>query len=101
MPNRRRCPADSFPQYSGVMIIGPGIMPLAGPIVMFPPPAVVLTVAEYEALGVAAAVAVATPEAPGPAGDSAAAAEDDAVGEALAVDEPGAASDREASAVDS
>jgi hypothetical protein len=36
--------------------MGPGNMPPAGPIVMFPPPALVFTVAEKEAAGVVAAV---------------------------------------------
>ncbi len=57
-----------------------------GPIVMFPPPALVFTVAETEGAGVAAAVAVAAFEDP-----AAAEAGDDAVGDA--VDDAGAEDD--------
>jgi hypothetical protein len=58
------------------MVIGPGNMPSAGPIVMFPPPALVFTMAEKEADGVGAAV---DPGAAGAVADPAAAeAEDEA-----------------------
>ena len=60
--------------------MGPGNMPPVGPIVMFPPPTLVFTVAENEAEGVGAALDPEAPEAPeapaaGEAEDNAAAAD--------------------------
>jgi hypothetical protein len=56
--------------------MGPGNMPPVGPIVMFPPPTLVFTVAEKEADGVGAAVDPGSAEAV--AGPAAGEAEDDA-----------------------
>jgi hypothetical protein len=68
-------------------------MPRAGPIVMFPPPALVFTMAEKEAAGVAAAVDPgAAEDVADPAG---AEAEDDAAVDAEDVDEAAAPEDRE------
>jgi hypothetical protein len=73
-----------------------------GPIVMFPPPALVFTVAETEGAGVGAAVAVAAAEDPAAAeaADDAAVDPADVEDDAGAEDGAGAVEDREGSAWD-
>ena len=70
--------------------MGPDTMPRAGPIVMFPPPALVFTVAENEADGVGAALDPEAVEAPA-AGE----AEDNPVVDAEDVDDAPAPEDRD------
>jgi hypothetical protein len=78
--------------------MGPDTMPRAGPIVTFPPPALVFTVAENEADGVGAAVDPGASEAVEP--PAAGEAEDNPAVDAEDVDDAAAPEDRDGSVGD-
>jgi hypothetical protein len=90
VPNCACCAADSVPQYTGVMVIGPGAMPAAVVIVMLATAVPTVVVAPGEA----AAGAVPFP-------DCAGAVEDDAPAEPEAAADAEASEDRDAADEDS